>query len=121
MKAIFQLFVSDINKAKKWYTKVLGAKVLENYPKYKCALISIGGTRIDMGQPIANWGLNWRKAKKMIGKQIEILLEVKNVKKEYERLRKKGIKFIVKPEKAPWGEIIADFKDLDGNRWRLVE
>jgi len=121
MKAIFQLFVSDINKAKAWYVKMFGAKIIENYPKYKCALISIGGTQIDMGQPSPNWGLNWRDAKKLIGKQIGLLLEVKNAKAEYERLQKKGVKFIIRPKKMPWGEIIADFKDLDGNRLRLIE
>jgi catechol 2,3-dioxygenase-like lactoylglutathione lyase family enzyme len=120
MKAIFQLFVSDIGKAKRWYVEKLGAKVIKNYPVYRCAYISLGGTEIDMGEPIANWGLNWREAKKLVGKQIGILLEVKDVRKEYDRLRKKGVRFIVKPQKASWGETIADFKDLDGNRLRLI-
>jgi catechol 2,3-dioxygenase-like lactoylglutathione lyase family enzyme len=120
MRAIFQLFVSDIDKAKKWYVQLLGASIVADYPKYKCTLISLGGTQIDMGEPNAKWGLNWRDAKKLVGKQIGILLEVKNVRKEYERLTKKGVRFIVKPQKASWGETIADFKDIDGNRLRLV-
>jgi len=120
MRAIFQLFVSDISKAKKWYVQMLGAKVVQCYPAYRCALISLGGTQIDMGEPNAKWGLNWREAKKLIGKQIGILLEVNDVRKEYERLTKKGVRFIVKPQKASWGETIADFRDLDGNRLRLI-
>ncbi|MFQ6010268.1 MAG: VOC family protein [Candidatus Aenigmatarchaeota archaeon] len=120
MRFIYQLFVSDINKAKKWYRDKLGAKIIANYPKYKCSLISLGGMQIDMGKPIANWGLNWKDAKKLIGKQMGILLEVKDVERDYERLRKKGVKFLFRPKKTSWGEVVADFKDMDGNVLRLV-
>lgn len=121
MKVLCQLFVSDINKAKKWYAEMFGAKIVHEYPKFKCTLISIGGTEIDMGQPLANWGLNWKEAKKCIGKQIGMLLIVKDVNAEYKRLKEKGVKFIVKPKKVLWAELVADFKDFDGNKWRLVE
>ena len=120
MKAIFQLFVSDIESAKKWYKGMLGAKIITDYPEWKCSLISIGGTQIDMGQPIADWGLNWRDAKKRVGKQIGLLIEVDDIDKEYERLTRKGVKFLFKPKKAEWKETIADFLDMDGNRLRLV-
>jgi catechol 2,3-dioxygenase-like lactoylglutathione lyase family enzyme len=120
MKAVFQIFVSDIRKGKKWYVEKLGAKVLANYPSYKCVLLSIGNEQIDMGQPIAKWGLNWKKAKRLVGRQMGILLEVMDVEKEYERLSRKGVKFLFKPKKAPWGEYIADFQDMDGNILRLV-
>ncbi len=118
MKAIFQLFVSDFEKAKKWYAEKLNAKIIKDYPKEKCAIISIGGTKIDLGEPNASWGLNWKEARKLIGKQIGILLEVKDVQKQYLQLRKKGVKFLFKPKKVSWGKA-ADFKDLDGNRLRL--
>jgi uncharacterized glyoxalase superfamily protein PhnB len=120
MKLIHQLFVADINEAKKWYASKLGAKVIENYPKYRGALISLGGVQIDMGQPTANWGLNWKAAKRLVGKQIGIILEVGDVEKEYMRLMKAGVKFVFKPKKASWGEKVADFKDMDGNTLRLV-
>jgi uncharacterized glyoxalase superfamily protein PhnB len=121
MKSLCQLFVSDIKKAKKWYAQMLGAKIVHEYPKFKCALISIGGAEIDMGQPIANWELNWKAAKKLVGKQIGYLLLVKDVKAEYARLKKKGVRFIVKPRKVHWAKLVADFKDFDGNTWRLIE
>ncbi len=114
MKLIFQLFVKDIKKAKSWYAQKLGAKIIRNYPKYRCALISLGGTEIDMGQPIPNWGLNWRDAKKQVGKQIGVLLEVRDTKKEYGKLKNKDVKFLFKPKRMPWGETVADFKDIYG-------
>ncbi len=120
MKILTQIFVSDIGKAKAWYQKNLGVKVVKNYPEYNCAILSIGGVKVDMGQPTANWGFNWKDAKKLLGKQIGIMIEVKDVEKEYKKLKKNGVKFLFKPKRAPWGEKVADFLDVDGNRLRLI-
>jgi len=51
-----QIFVSDIEKAKNWYAKVLGMKLAKEYPEFKCALMKLGKTEFDIGVPSPNWG-----------------------------------------------------------------
>ena len=46
-----QIFVSDLEKAKKWYTKILGMKLIEEYPDFKCILLRLGKAEFDIGVP----------------------------------------------------------------------
>lgn len=44
---------------------------------------------------------------------------VKDVDKEYEELRAKGVHFVKPPTTHPWGQRIAYFDDPEGNLWEI--
>lgn len=47
--------------------------------------------------------------------------ESKNVDKDYEQLKSKGVQFIKTPITQPWGQRTAYFTDPDGNIWEIQQ
>jgi len=114
-----QIFVSNLEKAKKWYAKVLGMKTIKEYPEFKCVLMKLGDDEFDIGVPDPSWGEGWNKVK--VGGRTCIFFETDNVKEVCKKLKKKGVKFVEEPYKRPWGEMKAVFADPDGNEFNLIE
>jgi len=113
-----QIFVSDIEKAKNWYTKVLGMKLIEEYSDFKCILMKFRGTEFDIGVPNPSWGQGWNKVK--IGGRTAIFFESDNIEKDWEELKRKGVKVVEELSERPWGEMKAVFADPDGNEFNLI-
>jgi lactoylglutathione lyase len=44
---------------------------------------------------------------------------VKDVDKDYEELKEKGVHFVSPPQTHPWGQRIAYFEDPEGNLWEI--
>jgi len=114
-----QIFVSDLEKAKKWYTEILGMKLVKEYPDLSCILMKLGKTEFDIGVPDPSWGEGWNKVK--IGGRTPIFFETDNIKKTVKELKKKGVKFVEELSKRPWGEMKAVFADPYGNEFNLIE
>lgn len=114
-----QIFVSDLEKAKKWYSKVLGMKIIEEYSDFKCVLMKLGRIEFDIGIPNPSWGKDWKKVK--IGGRTPIFFETDDIFKTVNKLKKKGVKFIKEPYKTPWKEYKAIFIDPDGNEFSLIQ
>ena len=47
-------------------------------------------------------------------------LAVADVEATYARLRARGVAFEARPERMPWGGVLAHFRDPDGNVLTLV-
>jgi len=78
-----EVIVSDIDRAKKWYTKCLGARITKEYKRWKCAEIVLGDSTVelDIGEPLKSWGEDeYGKAKKRIGTVTGIDIEVDDIK-----------------------------------------
>ena len=114
-----QIFVSDLQKAKKWYTEVLGMKLVKEYPDFKCVLLKLGKTEFDVGVPDPCWGESWDKVK--VGGRTPIFFETDGIGKTVNKLKKKGVKFVEELSERPWGEMKAVFADPDGNEFNLIE
>lgn len=114
-----QIFVSDVEKAKKWYQEILGMKLIKEYPDFKCILMKFDKTEFDIGVPDPRWGEGWDKVK--IGGRTPIFFETDNIEKVWKELKKKKVKIVEEPYKRPWGEMKAVFADLDGNEFNLIE
>lgn len=113
-----QIFVSNLEKAKEWYQKILGAKIIKEYREFKCVLMKLNEIELDIGVPNSTWGEDWKTFE--VGSCI-LTLEVEDIQKAYEALKNKGAKFIEKPHKTPWNEIKAALVDPDGNRIILIQ
>ncbi len=101
--------VSDGKKSAQWYKEKLGFEIRDNMehwitvaPKGAKTVIHLcEGDELEPG----NTGFGFY---------------VKDVKKEEDALRKKGVAFTQPTTKQPWGTQAA-FKDLDGNEFWILE
>jgi catechol 2,3-dioxygenase-like lactoylglutathione lyase family enzyme len=118
---LIQIFVSDLDKSIPWYQEKLGMELVSRDDEWKSATMRIGDVDFDICQPFAKWGLNWNKARKNTGGLRGIFFYTDNINKTYEEMKSKGVKFLKPPFKTPWGEDKANFVDLDGNEFSLVE
>jgi catechol 2,3-dioxygenase-like lactoylglutathione lyase family enzyme len=118
---LIQIFVSDISKAERWYKEKLDFSLIERFPKWKCVYMKFGNALFDIGEPIPNWGRNWKRAKSKIGDLTGIFFEVDDIQETYKKLKKKGVRFITKPKLKSWNEFKADFVDFDGNEFSIIQ
>ncbi len=114
-----QIFVSDIEKAKKWYSEILGMELIEEYPEIKCLLMRLDNAEFYIETPCPEWGEGWDTVK--IGGRTPIIFKTKDIKKSVDKLKLKNVKFVEEILKRPWGQYKAVFTDLDGNEFNLVQ
>ena len=113
-----QIFVSDVEKAKKWYSKI-GMRVVKEYPKFKCVLMKLGNIEFDIGKPNPKWGKGWNKVK--VGGRTPIFFETSNIKQTVKELKRRKVRFVEEVSKRPLGEYKAVFVDPDGNEFNLIQ
>lgn len=116
------IFVDDQQRAKKFYTEVLGMQLRNDAPLFPgsdkrwIAVAPAGSqTEIILYEPDDNWS-HYRQ---VIGKPQNITIGVKNIVALYDTLTAKGVE-MEKPDPQPWGTF-AFIKDSEGNSLLLVE
>lgn len=116
--AAVQVFVSDLDKAEKWYSKVLGMKLVKKNKDLGYLVMRLGKSFFYIETRMRKWGQGWDKVK--VGGRTNIIFEVEDIEKEINKLKKKGVVFVEKISKRVWGEYKAVFKDPFGNEFNLV-
>ena len=104
-------FVSNFERAFKFYKDQLGLEVLTNDAEFGYASFDTGAVQIAFAK--AN------DQPELIGRHTGIGLVVEDLEAVYEELRAAGVEFEMPPEKQPWGGFMAMFKDPDGNVFYL--
>ncbi len=122
--ARISILVADYDEAIGFYTEKLGFKLLEDTqlsPKKRWVVVAPHG---DTQCALVLAKAASKKQKEFIGKQgggrVFLFLYTDNIWEDYLQMRLKGVKFIRKPAKEPYGTV-AVFKDLYGNLWDLLE
>jgi len=117
------VFVSDQQRAKDFYTKVLGFELKTDAPLYPgatarwVAVAPAGAeTEIILYLPDENWA----HYEQVVGKAQSITLDVSDLAAVYEELKGKGVTFVQEPDVQPWGTF-ATLQDSEGNLILLVE
>lgn len=117
------IFVSDQERAKRFYTEVLGCKLKQDTPvrpgsdaRWIAVVPASGGTEIVLYKPDETW----RHYEHVIGKPQALTLNVRNMDEVHTKLREKGVSFVHEPEKESWG-VYAIIHDSEGNQLMLVE
>lgn len=107
------VFVTDLDKAKKFYADLLQLPVagqsemlMEFYP----------GAATTLGIALALHD----DARKLVGRHTGITLKVEQIEKLCDALKSGGVKFIEPLESSPWGKM-AVIADPDGNQFALVD
>lgn len=112
------VYARDQEKALKFYTEKLGFEVRRDEPMGPSArwieLAPRGAQTCIV--PFTPPGLESR-----IGTFANIVFSCKDAEATYEELSARGVEFKEKPTKQPWGGIMAQFLDQDGNTFVLVQ
>lgn len=113
--AIISIPVTDQQRSKQFYSKVLGFKVIRDNPmgpnqQWIQLAPSEGTTTVTL--------VTWFE-KMPPGCAKGIILETSDIRDEHEKLRSRGL-VLSEIEDAPWGTY-ATFEDPDGNGWVLQE
>lgn len=107
------LFVTDLEKAKKFYVEQLGLPVAG---ESQMMVEFFPGAKPTLGIALALQD----DAKALVGRHTGITLNVKGIGKLCQHLTDGGARFIEPLEESPWGKM-AVVADPDGNQFALVE
>ena len=111
------LFVQDQERAKEFYTKILGFELHTDaplYPDAKARWISVAPKGAQTEVILYLPDENWEHYRQVVGKSQAITFTVGDINKLCVELKAKGVKFLQEPDKQPWGTF-AIFQDSEGN------
>jgi predicted enzyme related to lactoylglutathione lyase len=106
--------VSDLDRAVTFYHKTLGLPIALNARAFN---------HIEVGphEPLAKIGIASTGKPSKRKRRTGIVFDTDDIDALYERLKKKGVLFTLKPTKMPWGGIMATFIDPDNNEFQVVQ
>ena len=117
------VFVADQDRAKAFYTNILGFELRTDQPLFPGAAnrwVSVvpkgAQTEVILYLPDENWA----HYKQVIGKSQAVTFTTDNVVNTYNELKAKGVKFDQEPDAQPWGTSVF-LRDSEGNGLLLVE
>lgn len=105
--------VSDFDRALAFYRDALGFPV-------QLEARNFGWMEVGPEEPLCKIGLSLSEDPKELVTRTGIVLEVEDMDAFAERLRAHNVKFTQEPTKQPWGGVVADFLDPDGNEIEAV-
>ena len=106
--------VSDISRALKFYNEILELPIALDARKFNHA-------EVGPKEPLAKIGLFGTGIQFKRKRRTGIVFDTDDIYALYEKLKKRGVKFTLKPTKMPWGGIVADFLDPDNNELEVVQ
>ncbi len=116
------IFVGDQDRAKYFYTNILGFELHEDQPlagaKNRWISVAPKGSQTELILYLPDE--NWEHYKQVVGKSQAITLNVTGTPSVYNDLKAKEVKFVHEPEAQPWGSY-ATIEDSEGNHLILVE
>jgi len=119
------VFVSDQSRAVEFYTARLGFVIVLDIPislgiRWLTVAPQKGGCEIIIFPPEMA-GKDAEEMRTRIGKWTGIVMMSEDCRKDHAEMIERGVDFRKPPEKTMWGGWMAEFSDLDGNRFQLVE
>jgi catechol 2,3-dioxygenase-like lactoylglutathione lyase family enzyme len=107
--------ITSIPRSRKFFRDKLGLHLSFYDKKHDWLCFDAGRVCLSLTTP-------WNKAsKKLVGVKTGVSFYVDDIQRAYKELKKKGVKFTLKPRKEPWGGILANFEDPDGNKFFLLQ
>lgn len=117
------LFVHDQDRAKDFYTNVLGFELRTDAPLYPGATarwVAVApkgaATEVILYLPDENW----QHYRQVVGQSQALTFNVTDMEALHADLKAKGVTFVQEPDKQPWGTY-AMILDSEGNRLILVQ
>jgi catechol 2,3-dioxygenase-like lactoylglutathione lyase family enzyme len=107
--------VKDLGRSLKFYRDKLGLRLSFYDKKHDWVCFDAGRTSLSLTVP---WN---KKAKKLVGVRTGVSFQVDDIEKTYRDLARRKVRFTLKPRKERWGGVVANFEDLDGNKFFLLQ
>lgn len=117
------IFVKDQDRAKAFYSQVLGFEVRSDEPMFPGApsrwlAVAPSGSETEIILYLPDE--NWDHYRQVVGKSQALTFNVTNMRALHAELTGKGVKFVQEPDAQPWGTN-AIIEDSEGNHLILVE
>ena len=114
------IFVNDQDKAKVFYTDVLGFELRQDSPMGESRWLAVApkGARTEL--ILYKMDQNWEHYRQVIGKSQAITFNVTGIQDLYADLKAKGVRVTQEPDPQPWGTYMM-LLDQDENGLLLVE
>lgn len=110
--------VTNIEKARPFYTKLLGFKEVGYNPEVKAAYFEVPGSTIPLSVHQFDHGCA-QTGGRPPGTVSGIVFTVKNTEQAVAELQKRGVKVTDPAHKVPWGAVMATIADPDNNEFVL--
>ena len=117
------VFVEDQERAKEFYTNVLGLELRADDPLYPGATarwIAVAPKGAETEMILYLPDRNWEHYTQVVGKPQALTLNVSDMAALAEELKARGVVFVQEPDQQPWGTY-AMIEDSEGNHLILVE
>jgi lactoylglutathione lyase len=117
------VFVSDQDRARDFYTQVLGFELRRDEPLFPGAemrWVSVAPAGSETEVILYLPDENWEHYQGVVGKSQALTFEVADMAALQVDLKDKGVNFIQEPDEQPWG-IFAIIQDSEGNHLILVQ
>lgn len=111
-----RVFSFNWDEALKFYRDVIGFPVTFSDPDMGWAQFQLGSVYLGLER----CDRNDVEAQGLVGRFVGVSIEVNDIETVYDSLVLKGVDFISRPAKQPWGGTLAHFKDPDGNVLTLL-
>lgn len=117
------VFVGDQDRAKDFYTNVLGMELRTDAPLFPGAsarwiAVAPHGAETEIMLYLPEE--NWEHYKQVVGKSQAITIDVADLDDVHTELRGKGVTYVQEPDEQPWGTF-ATILDSEGNSLLLVQ
>jgi predicted enzyme related to lactoylglutathione lyase len=114
------IFVSDQDRAKAFYTDVLGFELRQDSPMGESRWIAVApkGARTEV--ILCKMDQNWEHYRQVMGKSQAITFNVTDIKGLRDDLKAKDVRIIQEPDPQPWGTYMM-ILDADDNALLMVE
>ncbi len=99
----FWLYAKDTRRTIQFYGDTLGLEILETFPDG--ALFKAGGIQLGIHREEGD--------RKSQPGGTSIILHTPDIKRAYEMLQRKGVRFLTQIQQEPYGQIVS-FRDPDG-------
>jgi len=117
------IFVKDQERARKFYTEVLGMEVRSDEPLFPGA----SARWLAVAPPGAETEIilylpddNWAHYRQVVGKSQALTLAASDIEEVHRALSERGVRFVQEPQKQIWGTF-AVIEDSEGNTIILAE
>lgn len=114
------IFVNDQDKAKAFYTDVLGFELRQDSPMGESRWLAVApkGARTEV--ILYKMDQNWEHYRQVMGKSQAITFNVTDIQALHNDLKEKGVRITQEPDPQPWGTYMM-ILDQDDNGLLLVE
>lgn len=114
--SVVRVFVSDWERAIRFYTETLGMPTLFRSDEIGFAQLATGEAQLALERNDASDP----EARDLVGRFVGVSLSVADIWTTHRVLASRGVEFVAPPEKQPWGGVLAQLRDPDGNVLTLL-